>query len=517
VKPSDDEVFPTMACMHFIPLAFYLKQDFVFLSAQGFHDEKRKGGNFDHVPKCFKKKGDPSMGTVLFFGPHTPEFQECFQTIGSHGKEVIWEQREARLLNFLKSRQPSFVISGVDHGETDCHTLTALVKEHCPHAEIIVVTPGGMCPHAYRLGPILDSGCLTHHTTPERLRPTVEQLLFGEPTILSLGFESLFTRTLSECMKQLERLVTQIIDTDATVLLQGESGVGKGVVASYLHGFSQRKEKPFIKVNCAALPGELLESELFGYERGAFTGAQHTKPGKFECADGGTILLDEIGELPLYMQAKLLHVLEDNHFSRLGSSQDRQVDVRVIVATNRDLEGAVKVGKFRKDLYYRLKVMSLLIPPLRERVTDIRGLATYFVDKFSRQFQRSKVEFTSDIWQRLERYSWPGNVREMENLMKRVVILQDSTIIEQELKSEDVNWNGINRSISTSCGLKEIARQASRKAEREVILNTLQQTHWNRMLTAKILKISYKALLYKIQEMGLSNLRTKFLEDKIYH
>ncbi|MCA9419556.1 MAG: sigma-54-dependent Fis family transcriptional regulator [Nitrospira sp.] len=457
------------------------------------------------------------MGTVLFFGPYTPELQQCFQIIGSRGEEVIWEQREGRLLNFLKNRQPSLVISGSALDETDCQALTTIVEEHSPHTATIVVTPGGMCPHAYRLGPILESGCPAHHTTPEALLLTTEKLLFGEPTIPSSGVESLFTRTSSECMKQLEKLVTQIIDTDATVLLQGESGVGKGVVASYLHVFSPRKEKPFIKINCAALPGELLESELFGYERGAFTGAQNAKPGKFECANGGTILLDEIGDLPLHMQAKLLHVLEDNHFSRLGSSQDIHVNVRVIVATNRDLEGAVKAGKFRKDLYYRLKVMSLLIPPLRERVQDIHGLVNYFVEKFSRQFQRSKMVFASEIWRKLEHYAWPGNVRELENLMKRVVILQDSRIIEQELKSVEVNGHVMNRPLAYSGGLKEISRRASREAEREVILNTLQQTHWNRTLTAKILQISYKALLYKIQEMGLSDLRADVLENEIFN
>lgn len=454
------------------------------------------------------------MGTILFFGPYTPELQQCFQILGSRGEEVVWEQQEVNLLDGLRNRQPSLVIAGEGLRGMDCRSLSGIVEKHAPHTATIVVTKGGTCPHAYRLGPILESGCPAHHTTPGTVLLTAEKLLFGEPANLSSGVANLFGRTSSDCMKQLERLVNQIADTDANVLLQGESGVGKGVVASYLHLFSPRKEKPFVKINCAALPGELLESELFGYERGAFTGAQNSKPGKFESAQGGTILLDEIAELPIQMQAKLLHILEDNHFSRLGSSQDRHVDVRVIVATNRNLEAAVKAGTFRKDLYYRLKVVSLVIPPLRERIQDIPLLAKYFIEKFSQQFQRPKVRFSADIVQMLENHSWPGNVRELENLMKRAVIFQDPRVIEQELKPVELNRQEPSHMLSCSGGLKEISRRASRKAERELILNTLEQTRWNRTLTAKILQISYKALLYKIQEMGLSDLHPDFMENK---
>lgn len=472
---------------------------------------------FCSCPILFQRKGTLYMGTVLFFGPYTPDLQQCFEIIESHGEEVIWEPREARLLNFLKNRKPLLVISVAGPDETDCRDLFAIVRKYSPHTAIIVVTPGGMCLHAYRVGPLLESGCPAHHTTPEELLFTAKTLLFGEPITLSSSVERLFARNSSECMKQLERLVNQIVDTDTTVLLQGESGVGKGVVASYLHNFSPRKDKPFIKINCAALPGELLESELFGYERGAFTGAKTANPGKFECANGGTILLDEIGDLPFPMQAKLLHVLEDKTFFRLGSSKSVQVNVRIIVATNRDLEAAVLAGRFRKDLFYRLNGMSLVIPPLRERVEDIRGLVNYFVEKFSQQFHRSNVVFSFDMWRRLENYSWPGNVREMENLMKRIVILQEPRIIEQELKSVEVNCQVMKSSLSCSGGLKEISRRASREAERKMILSTLHQTHWNRTLAAKILQISYKALLYKIQEMELDERRAEVQESQIFH
>jgi DNA-binding NtrC family response regulator len=292
------------------------------------------------------------MGTILFFGPFHTELQKCFQVLGTRGAEVFWEKEEKSFIDLLKHRQPSVVITESGVHRTECRTLTDTILTHSPHSHVIMLTEEGICPQAHRLGPRLESVCKAHHTAQENLLLTAENLLFAEalsPSDLALG---LFGRTSSPSMKHLESMVKKIADTDAMVLIRGESGVGKGLIASYIHTHSPRSEKPFIKINCAALPSELLESELFGFERGAFTGAQQAKPGKFECADGGTTLLDEIGELPLSMQAKLLHVLEDNHFSRLGASKDIRVDVRVLVSTNQELELAVNAGIFRKDLYY---------------------------------------------------------------------------------------------------------------------------------------------------------------------
>jgi len=452
------------------------------------------------------------MGTILFFGPFHTELQKCFQVLGVRGAEVFWEKHQKGFLALLKHRQPSVVIveNGV-HG-TECRNFTDMVVTRSPDTAVLMLTEGGVCPQAYGLGQKLESVCQAHHVGSGNLLFTAENLLFGGAPSPSDLTQDLFGRTSSPSMKHLEAMVKKIADTDAMVLIRGESGVGKGVIASYIHTHSPRGEKPFIKINCAALPSELLEAELFGFERGAFTGAQHAKPGKFECADGGTILLDEIGELPLSMQAKLLHVLEDNQFSRLGATKDIRVDVRVLVSTNRELELAVNAGIFRKDLYYRLKVVTLTIPPLRERIEEIPLLAEYFIEKFAKRYERPHIRFSPNIWTMFQSYIWPGNVRELENLIQRAVILQDDSFIEQELRLEKPKAPVPNGLPFFSGGLKGISRRASRVAERETILKTLQQTHWNRRLTAQILQISYKTLLYKMQETGLYKMQENRLQ-----
>ena len=444
------------------------------------------------------------MGTILFFGPFHTELQKCFQVFGPRGFEVFWEKQEKGFIDQLKHRQPSLILAESGAHGTACSTLIDLVVTHSPHTKVLILTEEGLCPRGFQWGPRLGSVCQAHHTSQKNLLLTAENLLFGEGLSPSDLTQGLFGRTSSPSMKHLEAMVKKIADTDALVLIRGESGVGKGLIASYIHTHSPRSEKPFVKINCAALPSELLEAELFGFERGAFTGAQQAKPGKFECANEGTILLDEIGELPLSMQAKLLHVLEDNQFSRLGASKDIHVDVRVLVSTNRELELAVNTGIFRKDLYYRLNVVTLTIPPLRERIEEIPLLAEYFMEKFAKRYERPTVHFSPNVWTMFQSYSWPGNVRELENFIKRAVILQDDSFLEQELRPEEPKAAVPNRLPFFSGGLKGISRRASRVAERETILKTLQHTHWNRTLTAKILQISYRTLLYKMQEAGLS-------------
>jgi two-component system response regulator AtoC len=314
-------------------------------------------------------------------------------------------------------------------------------------------------------------------------------------------------------------------NTDATVLIRGESGVGKGLVAELLHRQSLRRDKPFIKVNCAALPLELLESELFGYEKGAFTGAHRRKPGKFEFAHQGTIFLDEIGELGLPLQAKLLQVLQDGEFSRLGGEGDVRVDARVLASTNRNLEQAVEAGTFRNDLYYRLNVVSLTVPPLRARQEDIPLLADYFLRKYTEQYNRPARVLSPKTLAFFRGYPWPGNVRELENFVKRIVLLGTEEITIQGLHNPQVPEGGsspLNRDplpmapppngdsaaeaeAPFAGGLKEVARRAARVAERLAIQEALKQTNWNRTQAAKLLQISYKALLYKMQMTGLSS------------
>jgi two-component system response regulator AtoC len=297
------------------------------------------------------------------------------------------------------------------------------------------------------------------------------------------------------------------------VLIRGESGVGKGVVATLLHSKSFRREKPFIKINCAALPSELLEAELFGYEKGAFTGAHRRKPGKFEFAHEGTIFLDEVGDLSPPLQAKILHVLQDGEFSRLGGERDVHVDVRVLSSTNRNLEDAIEAGTFRNDLYYRLNVLSLLVPPLRDRLDEIPLLADFFLKKYSRQYNRPNAKISPKTLAMFQKHPWPGNVRELENFVKRIVILRDEEFVAQEIKSP-VAEARTGWSEPATHGLKELARRAARKAERQAIQDTLRQTQWNRTQAAKLLGISYKALLDKMQECGLAPSKEEALENE---
>ena len=324
----------------------------------------------------------------------------------------------------------------------------------------------------------------------------------------------------SPAMRLLHDVIERVAGTDVTVLVWGESGVGKEIVARRLHQLSPRRELPFVKVNCAALPGELLESELFGHERGAFTGAHRVKPGKFEVANTGTMFLDEIGELPLPLQAKLLQVLQDGQFSRLGSHQDIKVDVRVISATNKNLGELIEQAGFREDLYYRLNVVNIRVPALRERIPEIPILVSHFIQQYSLQYNRPNREISPDTLRRFMEYGWPGNVRELENLVKRVVLLGNEDWVSEELAVHQERFVGTSPSHPPSeprwaslaselvagragPGLKDIARQAASTAERALLKEVLEQVRWNRRLAARRLKISYKALLHKIRLLGL--------------
>ena len=311
-------------------------------------------------------------------------------------------------------------------------------------------------------------------------------------------------------MSEVREIIEQAARVDVTVLICGETGAGKDVVARAIHDASVRETGPFIKVNCAAVPRELLESELFGHERGAFTGAHQLKIGKFESADRGTIFLDEIGDLHPALQGKLLHVLQDGQFSRVGGRSTVKVDVRVLAATNQDLEQAVAAGRFREDLYYRLNVIQVMVPPLRERPEEIPVLAEYFMQRYSQVFRREGLRLPPETLQRLMHHRFPGNVRELENMIKRMIVLGDPLLRRSPLfgAPPPVEENGIARPAkAASLSLKDIARKAAQVAEREAILQALEQTQWNRVRAAKLLEISYRALLYKIKDSGLDRER----------
>jgi DNA-binding NtrC family response regulator len=354
----------------------------------------------------------------------------------------------------------------------------------------------------------------------------------------------------NEKMQNIATVVEQVADSDVTVLIRGESGVGKELVSRAIHQRSTRSSRPFVKVNCAALPAELLESELFGHERGAFTGAQATRIGKFEQADTGTLFMDEIGELKPALQSKLLHVLQDSEFTKLGSNKRITVDVRVVAATNRDLEKMMSAGEFREDLYYRLKVIELTVPPLRERRDEIPTLTDFFIARYSRKYNRPLKPISDELRHRFQQYDWPGNIRELENMIKRMVILQDENVVLREIELNmqrsaaaaapapapapalaaavavpvgvasagvmpyvppvevpvAVGDSGDDQEAADegSSSLAAVAKAAALKAERAAIEQTLRHEHWNRRKAAQALRVSYKTLRNKIQDGGIS-------------
>jgi len=307
-------------------------------------------------------------------------------------------------------------------------------------------------------------------------------------------------------MQAIRKIIENVADTDATVLIRGESGVGKDLVARTIHAHSTRRDGPFVKVNCAAIPHGLLESELFGHERGAFTGAHRRKPGQFEYAKGGTIYLDEIAELPLSLQAKLLHVLQDFRFARLGGNAMIEVDARVIAATNRDLERQMALGEFREDLYYRLNVVELQVPPLRERREEIPGLVELFLARFNAQYGRQK-QISLETLARLTEYSWSGNVRELENVIRRMVVLSDGEQAFDALAARNRNEHAPapRPAAVVTESLRDIARRGAREAERKALAEVLERVRWNRAEASRILKVSYKTLLHKIAECDLTS------------
>jgi two-component system response regulator AtoC len=310
-------------------------------------------------------------------------------------------------------------------------------------------------------------------------------------------------------MLKIRQQILQIAPVDVPIFISGESGVGKEVVARMIHLRSARRQQPFIKVNCAALPGELLESELFGYEQGAFTGAVRAKPGKFELANKGTIFLDEIAEMSPHLQAKLLHVLQDGQFSRLGARSVVNVDVRVLAATNMDVKEAMRSGRFREDLYYRLNVLSIHIPPLRERAAEIPLLLRHFLVKYSEKYQKQPPEPSKHLLEAALRYSWPGNLRELENFVKRYVILEDDEGSFRELVEMTGQQQRVAPREETPApkeqGLKALVRSLKDEAETEAIADALDKTNWCRKDAARMLGISYKALLYKMRQFNLDS------------
>jgi transcriptional regulator with GAF, ATPase, and Fis domain len=339
-------------------------------------------------------------------------------------------------------------------------------------------------------------------------------------------------------IRRIKDLINQVVDTDLNVLICGESGVGKEMVARTLHGLSYRRDQPLVKVNCAALPSELLESELFGYERGAFTGAVQPKPGKFELADKGTILLDEIGDMPIALQAKLLQVLQDSEFARVGGVRNIRVNTWVVSATNHNLDEEVRKGRFREDFYYRINIIKIVVPPLRDRKEDISCLIEHFIRKYRGLSKSGVIDISGKLEKVFAEYHWPGNVRELENYVRRLIVLEDPDLLEEEIlgsmdrqTSEDRPvaevWTpdeSLINSVLDNCrqemqiqfpSLKEIRKKSLARIEKMVIEEALRRTNGNRKQAAQLLQISYKALLYKIKDFGVEVLTRGSVDDSL--
>ncbi|HSB75256.1 MAG TPA: sigma-54 dependent transcriptional regulator [Terriglobales bacterium] len=311
----------------------------------------------------------------------------------------------------------------------------------------------------------------------------------------------------TEAMRALRERLQKLAGANVPVLIQGESGTGKDIIARMIHGMSPWRTGPFVKVNCPAIPGTLLESELFGYEKGAFTGAYGSKPGRVEMAHRGTLFLDEISELDSALQSKLLQLLQDGQFCRIGAQEDKKVEVRVVCATNRQLEQEIATGSFRQDLFYRINVVNLHMPALRERAADIPALVEYFLEYYNRKYNCRARELSDELMGMLQKYHWPGNIRELENLIKRYVILGTEEAIANDLVAQERDVFNPEIPIDGPISLKKLTRQAVRELERKVILKVLQANHWNRKQSARALNISYRALLYKIRDTGLPSNR----------
>jgi len=328
---------------------------------------------------------------------------------------------------------------------------------------------------------------------------------FGDRTGRLPPTSLIFGRSAS--MQTARQKIEKVAQSGVPILIQGDNGTGKGLLASFIHNLSAKPDGAFVKVNCAAIPGALLESELFGYEKGAFTGAHAAKPGRVELADGGTLFLDGIDEIDMSLQAKLLQLLQDGQFSRIGGQEDRHVQLRVICATHRRLEQEIAHGRFRQDLFYRINVVSIDLPPLRSRPEDIPELVAYFLQVHKTRHNMQARPLSPAALHLLSKHSWPGNIRELENLIERYVILGSEDAISSEL----LNWEHAHATpeipVDGQIHLKEVTRQAVHDLERKIILSVLEANRWNRKRTASALKISYRALLYKIRRAGLPRKR----------
>ena len=437
----------------------------------------------------------------------TREYLATFLIARGHSVECL-ESGDQAIERLASGQPPSMILLDVMLPGKDGIEVLSNLKTIYPSLPIIILSGIGQIKTVVEAMKMGASDYLTKPFEEEALELAIENVLEKQrlkEEVKTLKQQLAYVEqgnilTSNPQMLRIIDIARHVASADVPVLILGESGVGKEVVASFIHEQSNRSDGPFVKVNCAALPHELLESELFGYERGAFTGAIRDKMGKFEQADKGTLLLDEIGEMSPHLQAKLLHVLQDAEFSRLGGKKPVRVNVRVLAATNKKLKEAVLKGEFRNDLYFRLNVIKFEVPPLRDRREDIPLLCTHFVEKYRERYQSPVQQFPKDLIEAFLRYDWPGNVRQLENVVKRYLILPDADI------ASELRGNNQEQVVPVHTGnvsLKEVAGHAAEMAEKEVVLRVLEETGWNRKESARRLKISYKALRNKLKKWQL--------------
>ena len=428
------------------------------------------------------------------------------------GYRVITARDGGEALGLLVAQKVQVVITDLKMPGVDGLEVLKFVQQNQPGTPVIIITAHGTIDNAVQA---LKAGALDYITKPfekDQLLAVIAKAVRTESLAREDfhppdGFWNVNIIGQTPQMKEIYQIVERVADTPSTVMITGESGTGKELIAAALHRLSSRRDQPFIKINCAAIPRELMESELFGHERGAFTGAVATKPGRFELADGGTLFLDEIAEIPVDMQVKLLRAIQDAEFERVGGLQTVKVNVRLVVATNRELQKEVEAGRFREDLFYRLNVVPIHLPPLRERRQDIPLLVRHFIEKFRQKLSRPVNEISPEALELLVGYRWPGNIRELENVIERCVLFTNGSVIQAEdLPPEVRGRQPAGPPVVVKGGdvsMKDIVKQATVELERDLIQQALKQTGWNVTQAARQLKISRKSLQLKMKELGL--------------
>jgi DNA-binding NtrC family response regulator len=451
------------------------------------------------------------MPSILVIDDKESMRQMLAKTLESEGFEVDTARDGEGGLDKAKEKRFDLILTDLKLPRMDGLEVLSSIKDLDPEAAIIVMTAYGTIETAVQA---IKQGAFDFLTKPfdvdhlhvliqralENRRLLAENVLLREELAHNLGFTEIIGK--SEKMKEVTRLVKKVASSDTTVLLLGESGTGKELFARAIHSLSPRKSGPYVAINCAAIPRELLENELFGSERGAYTGAVTRKMGKFEIAEKGTIFLDEIGDLDIALQAKILRVLQEKRFERLGGTKTINIDVRVIAASNFDLKKAIEKKNFREDLYYRLSVFPIHIPPLRERREDIPELADFFIRKYCLEMKKEKKALSRESLSLMDKYHWPGNVRELENTIERAIILCEGKKILPEHLAIRLPSNSEIR-LREGAGLKEVSQYAQAEAEKAMILRVLNQTRGNKRKTAEILKIDYTTLFEKIKKYNI--------------